>query len=78
VVVISGLMQIVGLDFDILKIDHSLIDTILTDQTAARMLRGIVALAAALRLHTVAEGVETWEEAFFLRAAGVDCGQGWF
>ena len=39
----SGLMQIVGLDFDILKIDHSLIDTILTNQTAARMLRGIVA-----------------------------------
>lgn len=74
----SGLMQIVGLDFDVLKIDHSLIESILTNQTAARMLRGIVALAAALRLHTVAEGVETWEEAFFLRAAGVDCGQGWF
>ena len=37
----SGLMQIVGLDFDILKIDHSLIETILTNQTAARMLRGI-------------------------------------
>ena len=74
----SGLMQIVGLDFDILKIDHSLIETILTNQTAARMLRGIVALAAALRLHTVAEGVENWEEAFFLRAVGVDCGQGWF
>lgn len=74
----SGLMQIAGLDFDILKIDHSLIDTILTNQTVARMLRGIVALAAALRLRTVAEGVECWEEAFFLRAAGVDCGQGWF
>lgn len=74
----SGLMQIVGLDFDILKIDHSLIENILTNHTAARMLRGIVALAAALRLHTVAEGVENWEEAFFLRAAGVDCGQGWF
>ena len=74
----SGLTQIAGLDFDILKIDHSLINTILTNQTAGRMLRGIVALAAALRLHTVAEGVETWEEAFFLRAAGVDCGQGWF
>ncbi len=74
----SGLMQIVGLDFDILKIDRSLIDRILTNQTAARMLRGIVALAAALRLRTVAEGVESREEAFFLRAAGVDCGQGWF
>jgi sensor c-di-GMP phosphodiesterase-like protein len=74
----SGLMQIIGFDFDILKIDHSLIETIVTNQTAAKMLRGIVALAAALRLHTVAEGVETWEEAFFLRAAGVDYGQGWF
>ena len=74
----SGLMQITGLDFDVLKIDHSLIESILTNQTAARMLRGIVALASALRIHTVAEGVETWEEAFFLRAAGVDCGQGWF
>lgn len=74
----SGLMQIVGLDFDILKIDHSLIETVLTNQAAARMLRGIVALAAALRLRTVAEGVESWQEAFFLRAAGVDCGQGWF
>jgi sensor c-di-GMP phosphodiesterase-like protein len=74
----SGLTQIVGLDFDILKIDHSLIEPILTNPTAARMLRGIVGLAAALRLRTVAEGVETWEEAFFLRAAGVDCGQGWF
>jgi sensor c-di-GMP phosphodiesterase-like protein len=74
----SGLMQIAGLDFDVLKIDHSLIENVLTNPTAARMLRGIVALAAALRLRTVAEGVETWEEAFFLRAAGVDCGQGWF
>jgi EAL domain-containing protein (putative c-di-GMP-specific phosphodiesterase class I) len=72
----SGLLQIVGLDFDIFKIDHSLIDRILTNQTAARILRGIVALAAALRLRTVAEGVESQEEAFFLRAAGVDCGQG--
>jgi sensor c-di-GMP phosphodiesterase-like protein len=74
----SGLMQIAGLNFDVLKIDHSLIESILTNQTSARMVRGIVALAAALRLGTVAEGVETWEEAFFLCAAGVDCGQGWF
>ena len=46
---------------------------VLTNQTAARLLRGIVALSAALRLHTVAESVETWEEAFFLHAAGLDC-----
>ena len=63
----SGLMQIVGLNFDILKIDHSLIDTILTDQIAARMLRGIVALAAALRLRTVAEGVKPGKSFFSSR-----------
>ena len=74
----SGLAQIAGFDLDILKIDQSLITPVVTNRTSARMLRGIVALAAALRIRTVAEGVETWEQAFFVRAAGVDCGQGWF
>jgi sensor c-di-GMP phosphodiesterase-like protein len=31
-----------------------------------------------IRARTVAEGVETAAQAFFLQAAGVDCGQGWF
>ena len=74
----SGLSQFVGLDLDILKIDRSLLMPILENRMAARMLRGIVGLAAALRLRTVAEGVESWEHAFFLRAAGVDYGQGYF
>lgn len=74
----SGIEQIAGLYFDILKIDHSLIKPVLTNRTSARMLRGIVALASALHVLTIAEGVETWEQAFFVRAAGVDYGQGWF
>ncbi len=74
----SGLSQFVGLDLDILKIDRSLLLPILENRTAARMLRGIVGLAAALRLRTVAEGVESWDEAFFLRAVGVDYGQGFY
>jgi EAL domain-containing protein (putative c-di-GMP-specific phosphodiesterase class I) len=74
----SGLSQFVGLDLDMLKIDRSLLVPVIENRTAARMLRGIVGLAAALRLRTVAEGVETWEQAFFLRAAGVDYGQGFF
>jgi EAL domain-containing protein (putative c-di-GMP-specific phosphodiesterase class I) len=72
----SGLSQFVGLDLDILKIDRSLLVPVLDNRAAARMLRGIVGLAAALRMRTIAEGVETWEQAFFLRAAGVDYGQG--
>lgn len=74
----SGLLQIVGLDLDMLKIDRSLIGSIQTNRMAARLLRGVVALAAALRMRTVVEGVESWQDAFFLRAAGVDYGQGWY
>ncbi len=74
----SGLSQIVGLDLDVIKIDRSLLLPILENRSAQRMMRGIVGLAAALRMRTVAEGVETWEEAFFLRAAGVDYGQGFY
>lgn len=73
----SGLKQLIGLDLDILKIDKSQIDPLMKDPTADRLLRGVVALAAALRVKVVAEGVETREQAFFLRAAGVDAGQGW-
>ena len=73
----SGLAQIVGLEFDILKIDKSLITPALTSRSAARLLRGLVGLAESLRMRTVAEGVETAEEAFYLRAVGLDYGQGW-
>jgi sensor c-di-GMP phosphodiesterase-like protein len=74
----SGISQIAGRDLDILKIDHALVSPVLTSRASARMLRGIVALASALHMHTIAEGVETWEQAFFMRAAGVDYGQGWY
>ena len=69
--------HLIGLPLDILKIDKSQIDPLMKDPTADRLLRGVVALAAALRVKVVAEGVETPEQAFFLRAAGVDAGQGW-
>jgi c-di-GMP phosphodiesterase len=74
----SGLAQIAGLDLDILKIDRSLILNVLTSRVSARLVRGIVALAQALHMRTVVEGVETWEHAFFMQAVGVDYGQGWF
>lgn len=73
----SSLKQLIGLPLDILKIDKSQIDPLMKDPTADRLLRGVVALAAALRVKVIAEGVETREQAFFLRAAGVDAGQGW-
>ncbi len=74
----SGLMQIMGLEFDILKIDRSQIVPLLKDPLAERLLRGVIALAGALRARVTAEGIETAEQALFVRAAGVDSGQGWF
>lgn len=73
----SGLKQLIGLPLDMLKIDKSEVDPLMKDPTADRLLRGVVALAAALRVKVIAEGVETREQAFFLRAAGVDAAQGW-
>jgi EAL domain-containing protein (putative c-di-GMP-specific phosphodiesterase class I) len=74
----SGLGQLLGQTFDVLKIDRSQIEHLMKDPTADRLLRGIVALANVLRARTVAEGVETAAQAFFLQAVGVDYGQGWF
>jgi c-di-GMP phosphodiesterase len=73
----SGLAQIVGLNLDILKIDQSLILSIPTNRMAAKLIRGLVALAGIMRMRTVVEGVETREQAFFLQAVGVDAGQGY-
>ena len=74
----SGLGQLMGLEFDILKIDRSQVQPLLKSATAERLLRGVVALAGPLRVRLTAEGVETRAQSFFLRAAGVDYGQGWY
>ena len=72
-----SLKHLIGLPLDMLKIDKSQIDPLMKDPTADRLLRGVVALAAAMHVKVIAEGVETPEQAFFLQAAGVDAGQGW-
>jgi len=74
----SGLGQLLGQTIDLLKIDRSQVEHLLKDPTADRLVRGVVALANVLRVKVVAEGVETAAQAFFLHAAGVDYGQGWF
>jgi sensor c-di-GMP phosphodiesterase-like protein len=74
----SNVAQLLGHTLDVLKIDRSQIEYVMKDATADRVLRGIVALANVLRARTVAEGVETAAQAFFLQAVGVDYGQGWF
>jgi EAL domain-containing protein (putative c-di-GMP-specific phosphodiesterase class I) len=74
----SGIAQILGLTIDVLKLDRSQVVLLTRDVSAERLVRGIIVLASMIRARVVAEGVETAAQAFFLQAAGVDYGQGWF
>jgi sensor c-di-GMP phosphodiesterase-like protein len=73
----SGLQQLLGLEVDVIKIDRSFISLLGKDLPAERLVRGMAALATVLKVEIVAEGVETEDQASFLRAIGIDKGQGW-
>jgi EAL domain-containing protein (putative c-di-GMP-specific phosphodiesterase class I) len=62
----------------VLKLDRSQVVLLTEDALVERLVRGIIALASLIRARVVAEGVESAAQAFFLQAAGVDYGQGWF
>ncbi|MEV0569150.1 NaeI family type II restriction endonuclease [Dactylosporangium sp. NPDC050588] len=68
----SSLAYLVHLPVDVLKIDRTLIATAV-DTT---LMRAILQLAGGLSLQTVAEGVETEEQAATLRSLGCEHAQG--
>jgi len=71
----SNLHNLYSLNVDILKIDKSFIDTLSTNNLIAEH---IVEMAQSLRLKTIAEGVETAEQASWLLKRGVQYCQGWY
>jgi diguanylate cyclase (GGDEF)-like protein len=74
----SSLAYLTQLPIDTLKIDRSFVDPLGdSDQTRA-VVRSITALARALGLSTVAEGVETRSQLESLRALGCDEVQGYY
>lgn len=72
----SSLSRLDHLPIDRLKIDQSFVSNI--GKKAGQELAGpIVSLAHTLRLATIAEGIETHEQASYLREIGCDVGQGY-
>lgn len=73
----SGLKYLQRLPVDALKIDKSFVDAIGTEAPTRHVTEHIIAMARELRLHIVAEGVETEAQATYLRDHKVELAQGW-
>lgn len=73
----SSLSYLKRLPFDQLKIDQTFVQDVLSDQSAAAIARTIMALAQAMGMHVIAEGVETEEQLSFLASIGCHTYQGY-
>ena len=74
----SSLSYISSFPLDYLKIDRSFVETIGTQALTAGLVDSIIDMAQRLELRIIAEGIETREQADYLREKGVECGQGWY
>ena len=74
----SSLSYLKQFSLDKLKIDRSFVAELPEDRDDAAIARTIVAIGHQLRMSVIAEGVETAEQAAFLREIGCDQLQGYF
>jgi PAS domain S-box-containing protein len=73
----SSLRHLQSLPFDELKVDKSFVLTMVEKRDSRKIVAAVVGLGQSLGLTTVAEGVESREQAEMLLWLGCDFGQGW-
>ncbi len=73
----ASLSHLHRLPFQMLKIDQSFVSDMEYDFQKQTIIRSVVALAQALRMHVIAEGVETADHRRRLAAVGCTFGQGY-
>jgi len=72
----SSLNYLKRLPVDIIKIDRAFVTQVATDDGDKALVDAVVGLSQALRMQTVAEGIETDDQWTALRRLGCDFGQG--
>lgn len=74
----SSLNVLKSLQFDSIKLDKEFLSGCEQDATAKKVIQGAVDMIKAVGAKVVAEGVETQEQADFLRVIGCDLAQGYY
>lgn len=74
----SSLNYLQRFPVNMLKIDRSFVNDVLSNPDSATITDAIIALAKSLRLTITAEGIETKEQRDYLQGRGCDEGQGFY
>lgn len=73
----SSLKHLAALPFTDIKIDRSFVNAMMDTREARKIVSAVIGLGQSLSLTTIAEGIETEEQAALLQRLGCDVGQGW-
>ncbi|MGA8088365.1 MAG: EAL domain-containing protein [Terracidiphilus sp.] len=73
----SSLYHLKSLPFDELKVDRTFVSSMATERESRKIVAAVVGLGQSLGLETIAEGIETQEQADMLVRLGCEMGQGW-